>query len=60
MTAALKKLCFILSERSEFHMIDTLLIADHAFASCILISFSVDEMLQQLYPYFYMDAPHGH
>ena len=30
-TATWKKLCFTLSVRSDFHMIDTLLIATHAF-----------------------------
>ena len=44
-TAAWKKLCFILSVRSDFHMIDSLLIAVHAFISCVLMSFSVDETL---------------
>ena len=32
-TAAWKKLCFILSVRSDFHMIDSLSIAVHAFVS---------------------------
>ena len=45
MTVALKKLRFILSESSDFHMIDSLSRAYHAFASCVLMSFSVDEML---------------
>ena len=44
-SAAGKKLLFILSDRSDFHMIDSLLIVIHAFASCILMSFSVDETL---------------
>ena len=44
-TAAWKKLCCILSDRSGFHMTDNLLIADHAFASSVLTSFSIDEML---------------
>ena len=35
----------ILSERSDFHMIDYLPVAVHAFPLCILISFSVDEIL---------------
>ena len=42
---AWKKLHFILSDRFNFHMIDNLLIAVHAFNSHILISFSVDETL---------------
>ena len=44
-TAAWKKLRFILSVRSDFHMIDSLLIAVHAFVSRVSLSFSVDEML---------------
>ena len=35
--AAWKKLRFILLDRSDFHMTDNLLIADHAFASHTLI-----------------------
>ena len=45
MTAAWKKLCFILSVRSDFHMTDSLLIAVHAFANYVLMSVSVDETL---------------
>ena len=45
MTAAWKKLGFILSVRSDFHMIDSLLIAVHAFVSHMSMSFSVDETL---------------
>ena len=41
-TAAWKKLCFILSDRSEFHIINNLSIAANVFASCIMMSFSVD------------------
>ena len=44
-TTAWKKLRFILSLRSDFHMIESLLIAVHAFISHVLMSFSVDEML---------------
>ena len=44
-TAAWKKLCFILTERSDFHMTDNQSIAVHVFASRILTSFSIDEML---------------
>ena len=44
-TAAWKKLCFILSVRSDFYMTDSLSIADHTFASRMLISISVDETL---------------
>ena len=45
MTTAWKKLHFILSVRSDFHMTDSLLIAVHAFASRVSMSFSVDETL---------------
>ena len=44
-TTALKKSSFLLSDRSDFHMIDSLLIAVQAFARCILTSLSVDETL---------------
>ena len=44
-TAAWKKLRFILSVRSDFHMIDNLSIAVHAFVSRVSMSFSVDETL---------------
>ena len=44
-TAAWKKLHFILSVRSDFHMIDSLSIAVHAFVSCVSMLFSVDETL---------------
>ena len=44
-TAAWKKLRFILSVRSDFHMTDSLSIPVHAFASLVLMSFSVDETL---------------
>ena len=42
-TTAWKKLHFILSDRFDFHMIQKLLIAVHAFSNHALISFSVDE-----------------
>ena len=45
MTTAWKKLRFILSVRSDFHMIDSLSIAVHAFVSRVSMSFSVDETL---------------
>ena len=45
MTAAWKKLRFILSDRFDFHMIDNLSIEVHAFPSRILMSLSVDETL---------------
>ena len=44
-TAAWKKLRFILSVRSDFHMTDNLSIAVHAFVSSVSMSFSVDETL---------------
>ena len=49
MTAAWKKLRFILSVRSDFHIIDSLLIAVHAFVSLVSMSFSVDETLVPRY-----------
>ena len=42
-TAAWKKFRFILSDRSDFNMINSLLIAVHLFPGHILISISVDE-----------------
>ena len=45
MTAAWKKLRFILSVRSDFYMTDNLSIAIHAFASHVLMSFLIDETL---------------
>ena len=44
-TVAWKKLRFILSDRSDFHMTDSLSIADHAFVSRVLMSFSIDKIL---------------
>ena len=44
-TAAWKKLRFILSVRSDFHMIESLSIAIHAFVSRVSMSFSVNETL---------------
>ena len=44
-TAALKKLRFILSVRSDFHIIDSLLIAVLAFVNLVSMSFSIDETL---------------
>ena len=44
-TAAWKKLRFILSVRFDFHMIESLSIAVHAFVSRVSMSFSVDETL---------------
>ena len=42
-TAAWKKLRFILSVRSDFHMTDSLSVAVYAFTSRVLMSFSVDK-----------------
>ena len=51
MTAAWKKLRFILLVRSDFHMTNSLVIAVHAFASRVLMSVSVDEcLLNKNYP----------
>ena len=44
-TTAWKKLRFILSVTSDFHLIDSLSIAVHAFVSRVSMSFSVDETL---------------
>ena len=44
-TAACKKLRFVLSVRSYFHMIDSLSIAVHDFFSRVSMSFLVDETL---------------
>ena len=44
-TTAWKKLRFILSGRSDFHMIDNLSIAVRAFVSRVSMSFFVDETL---------------
>ena len=44
-TAAWKKLRFILSVRSDFHIIDSLLIAVHAFVNLVSMSFSVNATL---------------
>ena len=46
---AWKKLSFISSDKSDFHVINNLLIAVYAFASPILMLFSVDEMLLPRY-----------
>ena len=44
-TAAWKKLRFILSVRSDFHMTDSVSIVVHAFVSHVLMSVCVDEAL---------------
>ena len=43
--AALKKLPYNLSDRSDFHMTDNLSIAIHAFATSVLVSFLVHKTL---------------
>ena len=48
-TATWKKLHFISSVRSDFHMIESLSIAVHAFISRVSMSFSVDETLLPRY-----------
>ena len=48
-TTALKKYCLILSDRSDFYIIDSLSIAVNAFTKRILTSLSVDEMLLPRY-----------
>ena len=40
-----KKSHFILLERSDFHMIESLIVVVHSFTRCILTSLSVDETL---------------
>ena len=44
-SSACEKSCFILLDKSDFHMVDSLSIAILAFVRCILTSLSVDEML---------------
>ena len=48
-TAGWKKSRFIVSVRSDFHMIDSLSVAVHAFARCISTSLTVDEILLPRY-----------
>ena len=50
-TVTWKKLCFILSDRCDFHMIDNLSKAVPVFTRRILIPFSVDETLLPMYVY---------
>ena len=45
MVTAWKNSHFILSERSDFHMVDYLSIAVHVLPMCMLTSLSVDEIL---------------
>ena len=52
MTAAWKKLHFLLSVRSDFHMIDGLSIAVHAFISHVSMSFSVFHCIYIFSNYF--------
>ena len=46
---ALKKFGFILSVRSDFHLIDNLSITFYTFTKCMLTSLSVDEVLLPRY-----------
>ena len=48
-TTATWNMRFILSDMFDFHMTDSLSITDHAFASRVLMSFSVDETLPPRY-----------
>ena len=48
-----KKLRFILSDRSDFYLTDSLSIAVYTFASRVLVSFSVDETLFPRYVNLY-------
>ena len=48
-TAAWKKLLFLLSVRSDFHMTDSLSIAVYAFATHVVMSVSVDKTLLPRY-----------
>ena len=48
-TTAWKISCYIFQDRSEFHMINSLLIEIHTFTRRILISVSVDEILLPIY-----------
>ena len=48
-TTAWKNCRFNLSVRSDFHMIDDLFVADHAFPIHVLTSLSVDEILLPRY-----------
>ena len=57
MITAWKKLHFILSDKSDFHMIDNLSIAVLAFTRHILTSNSVDEMLLPRYVNLYFKEP---
>ena len=50
-TAAWKKLCFISSVWSDFHMTDRLSIAVHGFARRMLMSVSIDETLLRILAY---------
>ena len=52
-TATWKKLRFILSVRSDFHIIDSLLKAVHAFVNLVSMSFSIEETLLPRYKQFY-------
>ena len=51
-TTAWKKSSFILSDRCDFHMTDSLRIAAHTFDSRVPMSFSIDETLLPRYVKF--------
>ena len=59
-TAAWKKLRFILSVRSDFHIVDSLLIAVHAFVNLVSMSFSVDSTLLPRYVNLSVQHPTRH
>ena len=52
-----KKLRFILSVRSDFHIVDSLLIAVHAFVNLVSMSFSVDSTLLPRYVNYLRGVP---
>ena len=54
-TTAWKNCLFSLSVRSDFHMTDNLLVANHAFPIQVLTSLSVDEILLPRYVNFSTD-----
>ena len=48
MTGVKKKSCFILLNKFHVHVINDLLIAAHAFASCILFFFNRDDAASEV------------
>ena len=55
--AAWKKLCFILSDRSDFHKTDSLPTTVHAFASRVLISAASSPLKLSFHPFSSFVAP---